>query len=61
MAISRKIDYENVDSLFLDPTNPRLGRESTGKTVTQAKVLELMEDWNLCSQLKPPKPVEPLK
>jgi hypothetical protein len=22
---------------------------------------ELMEDWNLCSQLKPPKPIEPLK
>jgi hypothetical protein len=22
---------------------------------------ELMEDWKLCSQLKPPKPIEPLK
>ena len=22
---------------------------------------ELMEDWNLCSQLKPPKVIEPLK
>ena len=22
---------------------------------------ELMEDWNLCSQLKTPKPIEPLK
>jgi hypothetical protein len=22
---------------------------------------ELMEDWNLCSQLYPPKPIEPLK
>ena len=22
---------------------------------------ELMEDWNLCSQLKPPMPIEPLK
>jgi hypothetical protein len=22
---------------------------------------ELMEDWNLCSQLKPPKAIEPLK
>lgn len=22
---------------------------------------ELMEDWNLCSQLKPPNPIEPLK
>ena len=22
---------------------------------------ELLEDWNLCSQLKPPKPIEPLR
>ena len=22
---------------------------------------ELMEDWNLCSQMHPPKPIEPLK
>ena len=22
---------------------------------------ELLEDWNLCSQLKTPKPIEPLK
>lgn len=22
---------------------------------------ELMEDWNLCSQMKQPKPIEPLK
>lgn len=47
MAISRKIEYENVDSLLLDPTNPRLGRENTGKSVTQTKVLEFMEEWNL--------------
>lgn len=47
MAISRKIDYENVDSLFLDPTNPRLGRENTGTDVPQPKILDLMEDWNL--------------
>ncbi len=47
MAISRKIEYENVDNLSLDPTNPRLGRENTGVTVTQPKVLDLMEAWNL--------------
>ena len=22
---------------------------------------ELMEDWNLCAQMQPPKPIEPLK
>ena len=47
MPISRTISYEDLDSLFLDPTNPRLGRENTGRDVQQTKVLELMEDWNL--------------
>lgn len=47
MAISRKIEYEDADNLSLDPTNPRLGRENTGVTVTQPKVLDLMESWNL--------------
>ncbi|MGO9085938.1 MAG: hypothetical protein ACLQBK_11980 [Candidatus Sulfotelmatobacter sp.] len=47
MPISRTISYEDLDSLFLDPTNPRLGRENTGRDVQQPKVLELMEGWNL--------------
>jgi transposase-like protein len=47
VAISTKITYEKVDTLFLDPHNPRLGRENTGPKTTQARVLELMEDWNL--------------
>jgi hypothetical protein len=47
VAISREITYEDVDSLFLDPTNPRLGRENTGREVPQSKVLESMDDWNL--------------
>ena len=47
MAISREIKYADVDSLFLDPTNPRLGRENTGVDVLQSKILELMDDWNL--------------
>ena len=47
MPISRELTFVDVDSLNLDPTNPRLGRESTGRGVQQDKVLDLMEDWNL--------------
>jgi hypothetical protein len=47
VPISRTIEYQDVEALFLDPTNPRLGRESAGPKVTQSKVLELMQDWNL--------------
>lgn len=47
MAVSRKIEYMDLEALYLDPTNPRLGRENTGRQVTQKKVLELMQDWNL--------------
>jgi len=47
VAISRKIDYKDLDSLFLDPTNPRLGRDNTGRDVPQSTVLELMQEWRL--------------
>ncbi len=47
VAISTKITYEKVENLFLDPNNPRLGRENTGPKTTQARVLELMDGWNL--------------
>ena len=48
MPISRTIEYKDADDLFLDPTNPRLGREITSGTgVQQSRVLELMQDWNL--------------
>ena len=47
MAISNRIIYVKLDTLFLDPTNPRLGRDNAGPKTTQTKVLELMENWNL--------------
>ena len=47
MAISNRIAYEQLDNLFLDPLNPRLGRAHTGREVTQQRVLELMRDWTL--------------
>ena len=47
MAISNEICYAKVEDLYLDPTNPRLGRSNTARDVTQSKVLELMRDWDL--------------
>jgi len=47
MAIGTKLEYGNLDELYLDPINPRLGRNNTGKDVSQEQVLELMRDWTL--------------
>ncbi|MGC3992065.1 MAG: hypothetical protein QM796_20705 [Chthoniobacteraceae bacterium] len=47
MAISTKIEYAAIDDLFLDPLNPRLGRNNTGPTVSQETILEIMQDWTL--------------
>lgn len=47
MAISNEICYAKIDDLFLDPMNPRLGRENKGPKVTQEEVLDLMKDWTL--------------
>jgi len=47
MAIKSEIKFAALDDLFLDPMNPRLGRENTGRDVSQDKVLDLMQDWNL--------------
>src|SRR5207253_2709610 len=34
-------------NLYLDPKNPRLGREVTEKNLTQKQILDLMSDWTL--------------
>ena len=47
MAIDNTIQYASLDELYLDPENPRLGREHTGKDVKQPRVLDLMKDWAL--------------
>ncbi|MBM4033685.1 MAG: hypothetical protein FJ291_18155 [Planctomycetes bacterium] len=47
MAISKKIQYAELDELRLDPKNPRLGRGNSGDDVTQERVLELMSSWTL--------------
>jgi|GraSoiStandDraft_17_1057272.scaffolds.fasta_scaffold72222_2 hypothetical protein len=47
MAIGTEIKYARLDDLYLDPKNPRLGREQLQKNLTQRQVLELMSDWTL--------------
>ena len=47
MAIANKIEYAKLDDLYLDPHNPRLGRENTGPSVKQSAILDLMKDWAL--------------
>ena len=47
MAIGTQIQYAKLDELYLDPMNPRLGRNNTGRNVSQETVLDLMKDWTL--------------
>jgi len=47
MAIGTELKYAKIDELFLDPMNPRLGRNNTGEDVKQEQVLQLIRDWTL--------------
>jgi hypothetical protein len=47
MAIATNLEFAKLDDLCLDPLNPRLGRNNTGRDVKQDKVLELMKNWTL--------------
>lgn len=47
MPAAPRIQYAKVDDLYLDPTNPRLGRRIASTKLTQDKVLEAMKDWTL--------------
>jgi hypothetical protein len=42
-----KLHYADVETLYLDPRNPRLGRENSSKQLPPGKILELMQDWEL--------------
>lgn len=42
-----EIKYANLDDLFLDPVNPRLGRNFTHTAQRQSAILEQMADWSL--------------
>ena len=47
MPTAPRIQYESVDELLLDPTNPRLGRRVASPKLSQEKVLDIMSDWTL--------------
>jgi hypothetical protein len=47
MAIAREITFASLDELFLDPTNPRLGRRVASRDLPQERVLQIMRDWTL--------------
>ena len=47
MAVGRSVQYADIDELWLDPTNPRLGRRNTVAPLSQAKLLDLMGEWNI--------------
>lgn len=47
MAVDPTIRYEQVENLWLDPKNPRLGRNEVAKGLSQAQILGLMKDWEL--------------
>lgn len=41
------IEYSPIDQLFLDPTNPRLGRNVASPNLLQEQVIDAMQDWTL--------------
>ncbi|MGC1158355.1 MAG: hypothetical protein WA891_11260 [Acidobacteriaceae bacterium] len=47
MAIGNRIEYADLEDLYLDPDNPRLGREFTHQEKRQSAILEVMKDWAL--------------
>lgn len=47
MPIHRELEFAKLDELYLDPENPRLGRNNTGPNVKQDRILQLMQDWKL--------------
>lgn len=44
---SVEIKYASLDTLFLDPLNPRLGRNVAKANVKQEVILDVMSDWTL--------------
>lgn len=47
MPVSNTIETVSIDSLLLDPRNPRLGRTRVETGLTQEQVLEQMQEWSL--------------
>lgn len=47
MAVHQELHFAGVDDLFLDPRNPRLGREKTKLNLQQDNILALMRNFTL--------------
>ncbi|MHB1561176.1 MAG: hypothetical protein ACYC61_27315 [Isosphaeraceae bacterium] len=47
METAPTIEYAELKDLYLDPLNPRLGRNNVDKGLSQDEVLGLMKDWSL--------------
>jgi hypothetical protein len=47
MTISTEIEYASVDELYLDPLNPRLGRNIAAMSLSQEDLLNRMLEWSL--------------
>ena len=47
MAVSTVVAYATLCDLFLDPTNPRLGRARIEAGLSQSEILDAMSDWSL--------------
>ena len=47
MAVSTVVKYAALRELFLDPTNPRLGRARIEAGLSQSEILDVMIDWSL--------------
>ena len=47
MPIQTTIAYEDIDNLLLDPENPRLGRQTSGKALSQDELLDEMAQWKV--------------
>ena len=47
MAVSTTLSYADVDHLYLDPMNPRLGRHRMSRETPQDKLLGIMREWVL--------------
>jgi len=45
--MDKQIQYAEIDALYLDPTNPRLGRLDRGRKTRQSEILDMMRDWSL--------------
>src|SRR5579875_2538556 len=47
MAIGKTIHFEDIENLWLDPQNPRIGRAKRKENLDQVRLLQVMAPWTL--------------